>query len=108
MRYSRQILLANRSGSLGKLKLLLLVVLVVQAGGIGPTLFLFFSASGVGRITVVDHNNVKLSNLHWQVMHTEGTRGMSKARSACNATRALNPTVLVTAVTDTLTRDKAM
>ena len=43
-----------------------------------PTLLLFLSASGVGRITVVDHDNVEVSNLHWQVIHTEGRRGISK------------------------------
>ena len=49
-----------------------------------------------------------MSNPHWQVIHTEGRRGTSKARSARDAMRPLNPTVLVTAVTEPLTWDNAM
>ena len=86
-------------GVLGQRKLLSLSVLVVRAGGIGSILLLFLAASGVGCIKVVDHNNVEVYNLHWKVIYTEGKRETSKARSARNAMRALNPTVSVTAVT---------
>ena len=88
--------------------LLSYLVLVVRAFGIGPTLILLLAASGLVIITVVDHDNVKASNLHWQVIHTEGRRGTSKSRSARDAMRALNPTVSVTAVMDLLTWDKYM
>lgn len=36
----------------------------------------------VGKITIVDHDNVELSNLHRQVLHTTATVGMNKADSA--------------------------
>ena len=75
---------------------------------IRTTLLLFLAASGVGCITVVDYDNVKVSNLHWQVIHTEERRGTSKARSIRNTMRALNPTVLVTAVAEPLTWDNSM
>ena len=58
--------------------------------------------SGVGRITMVDCDNVEVFNLHWQVIHTEGGRGRRNARSLCNAMRSLNPTILVKSVTDPL------
>ena len=95
-------------GLFGQRKLLSLSVLVVGSGGIGSTLLLFLAASNVGRITVVNHNDVEVYNLRRQVIHTEGRRGMSKARSACNAMRALNPIASVTAVTEPLTSDNAM
>ena len=82
-----------------KRKILSSSVLVVSAGVIGSTLLLLLAASGVGRITVADHDDVKVSNLHRQVIHTEGRRGMSKARYARDDMRSLNPTVLVTAMT---------
>ena len=63
---------------MGQRKLLSSLDLVVGAGGIGSTLLLFLAASGVERITVVDHDNVQVSNLDWQVIHTEGRRGTSK------------------------------
>ena len=56
-----------------------------RAGGIRPTLLLLLAASGVGRIMVVDHNDVEVSNLHWLVIHTKGRRRTRKARSARNA-----------------------
>ena len=62
-------------GVLGQLKLLSLLVLVVLEFGIGPTLLLLLAASGVGRITVVDHDDVEVSNLYWQVIHTKGGGG---------------------------------
>ena len=57
---------------------------------------------------MVQHNDTEVYNLHLQVIHTEGRRGTSKARSARHGMRALNTTALVTAVTDPLTWDNTM
>ena len=75
---SQKILLLYEFGVLGQRKLLSSSVLVFGTGGIGSTLLLFLAASVMRRITVVDHDNLEVSNLHWQVMHTEGRRGTSK------------------------------
>ena len=58
------------------------MVLVFGSGGIGYTIFPFLASSDVGRITVANHNYVEVYNLRRQVIHTEGRRGTSKARSA--------------------------
>ena len=71
-------------------------------------ILLFLAVSCVGSITVVDHDNVEVYNLHWHVIHTKGRRGTRKARSAHDTVRDLNPTVLVTAMTDPLTWDNTM
>ena len=76
--------------------------------GIGPTLLLLLAASGVGSITVVDHDDVEVSNLHWQVIQTKRGIIMINGRSTCDAMRSLNPTVLVTDVTETLIWDNGM
>ena len=68
------ILLSDRFGIWGQRKLLASSVLVVRSGGIGYTLLILLGSSNVGRITVVDHNDVEVSNLRWQVTHTEGRR----------------------------------
>ena len=60
------------------------------------------------RITVVDHYNVELSKLHWEVIHTKGRRVTIKDRSERNGIRNLNPAVLVTYRTEPLTWDNAM
>ena len=108
MRYFHQLLLLDGFGVLGQRKLLSSLVLFVGAGGIGSTLLLFLSLSDVERTTAVEHHDVEVFNLHQQVIHTEGRRGTSKARSACDAMRALNPTVLVMVVMEHLIWEKYM
>ena len=85
-----------------------MLVLAIGEGGIGTNLLLFMATSGVGCITVVDHNNVEVYNLHWQVIHTEDRLVTIKATSVRNATRALKPTVLVRAVMDPLNLENNM
>ena len=108
MRNSRHPLLSDRFGVLGQRKILSFSVLVIRSGGIGPTFLLFLADSGVGRIMVVYHNDVKVYNLHWQVIHTKGRRETIKARSACNSMRDLNPTLSVMAVVYPLSWDNSM
>jgi tRNA A37 threonylcarbamoyladenosine dehydratase len=43
----------------------------------------------------MDHDEVEASNLHRQIIHTEGRVGMHKASSATAACRALNSTIQV-------------
>ena len=57
---------------------------------------------------MVDHGDVEVSNLHWQVIHTKGIRGTSKARSTHDTMRVLKLTVLLLDVTDPLTWDNDM
>ena len=82
--------------------------LVIGAGGIGSTLLLYLASSGVGNITVVDFDNVEMSNLHRQVIHTNAGVGMNKAVSACQAMKKLNPTINCTAIKEMLTFENAM
>ena len=77
-------------------------------GSIKSTLLILLAASGVGRITVVYHNDMEVSNLNQQVIHTKKRRGTINDGSARDSMRALNPTVLVTAVTELLTWDNAI
>ena len=63
LRYFRQILLLGGFGVLVQRKILSLLVQVVGAGIIGTNLLLLLAARGVGRITVVYHNNMEVYNL---------------------------------------------
>lgn len=94
-RYSRQLLIAGGFGVTGQLLLLNSSVLIVGAGGIGSTVILYLAASGVGKLTVVDFDEVDISNLHRQVIHKSRDVGMNKAESARNAVEALNPSIQV-------------
>ncbi|KAF9951064.1 hypothetical protein BGZ72_007323 [Mortierella alpina] len=66
-------------------------MLIVGAGGLGASSALYLGASGVGRLGIVDHDTVDISNLHRQVIHNEARQGMSKAESAALSVHLLNP-----------------
>ncbi|GAA6017269.1 hypothetical protein JCM10207_003672 [Rhodosporidiobolus poonsookiae] len=93
-RYGRQMMLSG-IGLPGQLKLKRAHILVVGAGGLGCPVLLYLAAAGVGEITILDHDTVELSNLHRQVLHTEGRVGMSKAESAKVGLEALNSDITV-------------
>lgn len=95
-RYSRHILL-EEVGGIGQAKLKAARVLVVGAGGLGSPLILYLAAAGVGRIGIVDHDRVELSNLQRQIAHRTDGLGLAKAHSAAAAARAINPGVMVEA-----------
>jgi adenylyltransferase/sulfurtransferase len=91
-RYSRHILLAE-VGGIGQAKLQAARVLVVGAGGLGSPLILYLAAAGIGTIGIVDDDTVDLSNLQRHIAHTTARLGQSKAASAAEAARAINPNV---------------
>jgi molybdopterin-synthase adenylyltransferase len=89
-RYSRHILLPEVRGK-GQATLLRSSAFVVGAGGLGAPALLYLAAAGVGRIGVCDGDAVELSNLQRQVIHTTPDLGKSKAVSAAETVRAINP-----------------
>ncbi|XP_029900633.1 adenylyltransferase and sulfurtransferase MOCS3 [Myripristis murdjan] len=92
MRYSRQLLLPELSVQ-GQLRLSKTSVLVVGCGGLGCPLAQYLAAAGIGRLGLLDYDEVELSNLHRQVLHGEESQGQAKALSAAGAVRRLNSTV---------------
>ena len=97
LRYSRHILL-NELGDTGQDALLVSHALVLGAGGLGSAAALYLAASGVGRITLVDHDSVDLTNLQRQIAHTTARIGQAKVDSARTAMLALNPDIEVLTV----------
>ena len=98
LRYSRHILL-NELGFDGQEKLLSSHALVIGAGGLGSPVALYLGSAGVGRITVVDHDEVDATNLQRQIAHTLDRVGQFKAESVRTAIAQINPDVTVDAVT---------
>lgn len=97
LRYSRHILLDD-VGIEGQQRLVDSHVLIVGAGGLGSPVALYLAASGVGHITMADHDVVDLTNLQRQIAHTTARVGHPKVESASQAMLALNPEVRVTAL----------
>ncbi|MFC1675637.1 ThiF family adenylyltransferase [Planctomycetota bacterium] len=91
-RYSRHILLEQVDRA-GQEKLLSSKVLIIGAGGLGSPACLYLAAAGIGRIGIVDADNVDITNLQRQVLHHTSDIGIAKVKSAENKMRAINPDV---------------
>ena len=96
-RYSRHLLL-GAIGDEGQRRLRAASVFVVGAGGLGSPVLLYLAAAGVGRITVIDDDEVDLGNLHRQVIHSVPAIGRPKVYSARDRLVELAPGVGVTPV----------
>ena len=90
-------MLLDDLGVEGQQRLLDAHALIVGAGGLGCPAALYLAASGVGRITVVDHDAVDLTNLQRQIGHTTARIGQAKPESLAQAMTELNPGVQVNA-----------
>jgi molybdopterin/thiamine biosynthesis adenylyltransferase len=97
LRYSRHILL-DEIGIEGQQRLLDASVLVIGAGGLGSPAALYLAASGIGRIVLVDDDDVDLTNLQRQIMHTSSRVGQPKVDSGRAALLAINPGIEVLAL----------
>jgi molybdopterin/thiamine biosynthesis adenylyltransferase len=93
-RYSRHLLIPE-IGLEGQTKLLESKVLLLGAGGLGSPTALYLAAAGVGTLGVVDDDEVDLSNLQRQVIHTTDRIGVPKVDSAEQSITAINPDVEV-------------
>ena len=93
-RYARQIILKEIGGE-GQRRLLAAEVVVVGAGGIGSPAIQYLAAAGVGLLTIIDDDQVELSNLQRQTLYGTADVGASKARRAKRAVETLNPDVAV-------------
>ncbi len=93
-RYSRHLLLPE-VGMDGQQKLLDAKVLLLGAGGLGSPAALYLAAAGVGTLGIVDNDEVDLSNLQRQVIHSSERIGVHKVDSAEQTINALNPDVKV-------------
>jgi sulfur-carrier protein adenylyltransferase/sulfurtransferase len=93
-RYSRH-LLVPEIGLEGQTKLLNAKVLALGAGGLGSPIALYLAAAGVGTLGIVDDDDVDLSNLQRQVIHTTDRIGVPKVDSAEQAIKGINPDVNV-------------
>jgi molybdopterin/thiamine biosynthesis adenylyltransferase len=98
LRYSRHILL-DEIGVEGQERLMAAHALVIGAGGLGSPVALYLGTAGVGRITLVDHDTVDLTNLQRQIAHNLARVGQPKAASAREAIAAINPEPEVRAIT---------
>eukprot|EP00117_Sycon_ciliatum_P034341 scpid92737/ scgid4480/ Adenylyltransferase and sulfurtransferase MOCS3; Molybdenum cofactor synthesis protein 3; Molybdopterin-synthase adenylyltransferase; Adenylyltransferase MOCS3; Sulfur carrier protein MOCS2A adenylyltransferase; Molybdopterin-synthase sulfurtransferase; Sulfur carrier protein MOCS2A sulfurtransferase; Sulfurtransferase MOCS3 len=88
-RYGRQLILPE-IGLKGQLGLKQSSVLIVGCGGLGCPSALYLAAAGIGQLGLLDYDEVELSNLHRQVLHTEAGSDVRKCDSAADALFRIN------------------
>jgi sulfur-carrier protein adenylyltransferase/sulfurtransferase len=106
-RYSRHLIIPN-VGIDGQRRLRSAKVLAIGAGGLGSPVLLYLAAAGIGRIGIVEFDDVELSNLQRQVIHGESDVGRPKAHSAREAIREVNSTIDVRLHEERLDSDNAV
>jgi adenylyltransferase/sulfurtransferase len=80
-------------------------VAIAGAGGLGSPIAIYLTAAGIGRIRVIDHDEVTLSNLNRQILHWEEDIGRKKVDSARTKLRNLNRAVEIEAIAERITED---
>lgn len=96
LRYSRHILL-DEVGIEGQETINQAHILLVGAGGLGAPAAMYLAAAGVGQLSLVDPDEVDLTNLQRQIIHVTDSVGKAKVESAAHRLHALNPQVRVNA-----------
>ena len=97
LRYSRHILLPEIEYS-GQEKLLNSHCLIIGAGGLGSPVSIYLASSGIGKITICDFDDVDISNLQRQILHSDNSIGTNKAISASNFLNKVNPEIIITPI----------
>ena len=93
-RYKKHLTL-KEIGFKGQLKLKNSSVVCIGAGGLGSSVLLYLAAAGIGRIGIVDNDQVEKSNLQRQIIHETNAVGTLKTISARERIRRLNPNIEV-------------
>ena len=105
-RHSRHILLPQ-VGAEGQARLSKARILCVGAGGLGSPVIQYLAAAGIGHITVVDDDNIDISNLQRQIIHRSSDVGSPKAESAKRFVNDLDPNVSIESKVVRLTSENA-
>jgi len=86
-RYSRQL---GVFGTDGQKKLKGSTISVVGAGGLGSSALMYLASAGVGRIRIIDDEDVEISNLNRQVLYTVADVGRKKSEAAVRRLGEMN------------------
>lgn len=92
----------------GQKKICSTSVLCIGAGGLGSPIAMYLAAAGIGKMGLVDFDNVDYSNLQRQLLHGTADVGRPKAESARETILELNPNVEVVLHSTRLSSENAM
>lgn len=106
LRHSRHILL-DQFGVEGQERIARSAVAVVGVGGLGNPAATYLVTSGIGSLTIIDDDEVDLTNLQRQTLFATGDIGQPKVEAAARRLAALNPETDVVAIRARLGEENA-
>jgi molybdopterin/thiamine biosynthesis adenylyltransferase/rhodanese-related sulfurtransferase len=106
-RYSRHLIIPD-VGMAGQKRLKNAKVLVIGAGGLGSPALMYLAAAGVGTLGIAEFDEVDESNLQRQIIHGQSDVGRSKAESARDSVKEINPLVNVVLHNERLDNDNVL
>jgi molybdopterin/thiamine biosynthesis adenylyltransferase len=105
-RYERQMLIEG-FGTEGQKRLKKAKIIIAGAGGLGGIVAIYLTAAGVGRVRLIDHDQVELSNLNRQILYGDKDIGKKKTDLAQARLESLNREVEIEAICETITKENA-
>jgi adenylyltransferase/sulfurtransferase len=105
LRYSRQIMLPYIDYE-GQQKLIDSRVLIIGLGGLGSPVAMYLASAGIGHLVLCDDDQVDLSNLQRQIIHSTDDIGSDKVQSAKESLLKINPDIKITCFNHRLTNDE--
>ena len=105
-RYDRQLLIRGM-GQAGQERLKRARIAIAGAGGLGSAVAFYLAAAGIGTIGLIDHDEVRLTNLNRQILHWTGDVGRKKGVSAAEKLANLNPWTEVIVIDRRITAENA-
>lgn len=106
-RYARHTVLPE-VGEEGQARLLSSSALVVGAGGLGSNALACLAAAGFGRLGIIEHDRVELSNLQRQLLYETADIGRYKAEAARDRLEEMNPDIRIDCHVTALSPENAM
>ena len=106
-RYARHISLPS-FGMEGQERLKESSVLCIGAGGLGSPSTMYLAAAGIGRIGLVDMDEVDASNIQRQLLHGTDDIGRKKIESAKDTIHNINPNVQLDVYGDAFSPDNSI
>ncbi len=90
-----------------QIKLAKTKVTIVGAGGLGGHIILLLARIGIGSLKIIDHDSFDETNLNRQAISSTASLGKSKAKTAVDLVKSINPAVVCTHLSEKIGCDYA-
>lgn len=107
IRYARQLIIPH-IGEEGQKKLKQSHILVAGVGGLGSLSSIYLTSLGIGRLKIIDHRSVQLSDLNQQILYNEEDLGLKKAKVAYEKLSLLNSDIFIESICEEITRENIL